>query len=56
MSRRVHAVSSTQSDLVNAEAVVFDAFEKNDAPKTLREVTVLGHNTDQLVEVEPVAV
>ncbi|WP_255411820.1 hypothetical protein [Cryobacterium sp. M91] len=39
---------------MDAEAVVFEAFGNNDAPRMLRGATVLEHNTDQLVEVEPV--
>ena len=56
LSTRVLAASSIQIDLLDAEAAVLEAFGKNDAPRRLREVTILGHNTDQLIEIEPVEV
>ena len=55
LSTRVLAASSIQSDPADAEAVVFEAFGKNDAPRTLRGVSWLGHHTDQLVDIEAVA-
>lgn len=46
--------SSKQSDLVDAWAVIREAFGQHDVPSTLMGVTVLGY-TDQLVEIEAVA-
>ncbi|PXA68001.1 RidA family protein [Cryobacterium arcticum] len=51
---RVLVASSKQSDLVDAWAVVREAFGQRDRPSTLMGVTVLGY-TDQLVEIEAVA-
>ena len=54
VSTRVLVASSTQSDLVDAWAVVREAFGPHDVPSTLMGVTVLGYS-DQLVEIEAVA-
>lgn len=54
ISTRVLVASTRQSDLVDAWAVVRDAFGPHDVPSTLMGVTVLGYE-DQLVEIEAVA-
>jgi len=54
ISTRVLVASARQSDLVDAWAVVRDAFGAHDVPSTLMGVTVLGYD-DQLVEIEAVA-
>ena len=54
ISSRVLVASARQSDLVDAWAVVRDAFGAHDVPSTLMGVTVLGYD-DQLVEIEAVA-
>ena len=54
ISTRVLVASSRQADLVEAWAVVRDAFGDHDPPSTLLGVTVLGYD-DQLVEIEAVA-
>ena len=54
VSTRVLVASSKQSDLVDAWAVVREAFGPHDVPSTLMGVTVLGYS-DQLVEIEAVA-
>ena len=54
LSTRVLVASSNRSDLVEAWAVVREAFGTHDVPSTLLGVTVLGY-PDQLVEIEAVA-
>lgn len=54
ISTRVLVASTRQTNLVDAWAVVHDAFGSHDVPSTLMGVTVLGYD-DQLVEIEAVA-
>ena len=54
VSTRVLVASSKQGDLVEAWAVVREAFGEHDVPSTLMGVTVLGYS-NQLVEIEAVA-
>jgi enamine deaminase RidA (YjgF/YER057c/UK114 family) len=54
VNTRALVASSKQRDLVDAWAVVREAFGQHDVPSTLMGVTVLGY-TDQLVEIEAVA-
>ena len=51
---RVLVATTVREDLVQAWAVVHDAFGQHEVPSTLLGVTVLGY-PDQLVELEAVA-